>query len=422
MSDAPERLARPADRLRHSLLSQAGSQGFRLLVAIGIGGWLARYLGPTALGQLSYAAAVVGVFGPLGGLGVKGSLAVLLCESDPLPGLVSTAFCLELLGTAVMSLCLLPWVVLADDPVIPGLIALGVIANFFNSCEVFEADFLSQQRGTVVARVGFLKALAGAVVMISALVMKAPLIVFGGVQAVQNAIAAFLFTWLSFGQQWQKLVAGVTREAAVVLLRKGLPLLVSGLSIMLYMKSDLIVLEWLGGSSDVGQYSVAVRIVESLYFLPLILVDTFLPRISDDHGFLADAELSRLYRLAWLLGVALMFCSMLVLPLCVPLVFGSQYEPAQSVLFFLGPAAFAVSVGCANGAWLNSKGYLGVIVQRSAFGAILNIGLNILLIPSAGIKGAAIATSLSQVLSVYLLPLLRAETRSNTLKLMNPWS
>jgi len=251
------------------------------------------------------------VFGPLGGLGVKGSLAVLLCESDPLPGLVSTAFCLELLGTAVMSLCLLPWVVLADDPVIPGLIALGVIANFFNSCEVFEADFLSQQRGTVVARVGFLKALAGAVVMISALVMKAPLIVFGGVQAVQNAIAAFLFTWLSFGQQWQKLVAGVTREAAVVLLRKGLPLLVSGLSIMLYMKSDLIVLEWLGGSSDVGQYSVAVRIVESLYFLPLILVDTFLPRISDDHGFLADAELSRLYRLAWLLGVALMFCSML---------------------------------------------------------------------------------------------------------------
>jgi len=71
---------------------------------------------------------------------------------------------------------------------------------------------------------------------------------------------------------------------------------------------------------------------------------------------------------------------------------------------------------------LNSKGYLGVIVQRSAFGAILNIGLNILLIPSAGIKGAAIATSLSQVLSVYLLPLLRAETRSNTLKLMNPWS
>lgn len=421
MSNAPEPFVRPADRLRHSLLGQAGSQGFRLLVAIGIGGWLARYLGPSALGQLSYAAAVVGIFGPLGGLGVKGSLAVLLCERNSLPGLVNTAFCLELLGTAVMSLCLIPWVLLSDDPVVPGLIALGVIANFFNSCEVFEADLLSRQRGTVVARVGFLKVLVGAVFLIAALVMKAPLIVFGSVQVVQNIIAFCAFAWLSFGSQWQKIFSGVSRDSAVILLRKGLPLLLSGLSIMLYMKSDLIVLDWLGNSGDVGQYSVAVRVVESLYFLPLVLVDTFLPRISEVNGSSAVGELRRLYRLAWLLGVALMLCSMLLLPLLIPFVFGPQYAPAQSALFFLGPAAFAVSVGCANGAWLNTKGYLQLVVQRSAFGALLNIALNILLIPSMGIKGAAVATSFSQILSVYLLPLLRVETRLNTLRLICPW-
>jgi len=40
---------------------------------------------------------------------------------------------------------------------------------------------------------------------------------------------------------------------------------------MLYMKSDQVMLEWLRGPEDVGQYSVAVRVAESLYFLPVVL-------------------------------------------------------------------------------------------------------------------------------------------------------
>ena len=33
-------------------------------------------------------------------------------------------------------------------------------------------------------------------------------------------------------------------------------------------------LEWLRGSAEVGQYSVAVRVAESLCFLPIILSNT----------------------------------------------------------------------------------------------------------------------------------------------------
>ena len=35
------------------------------------------------------------------------------------------------------------------------------------------------------------------------------------------------------------------------------------------MKSDQVMLEWLKGSEDLGQYSVAVKLSESLYFLLL---------------------------------------------------------------------------------------------------------------------------------------------------------
>ena len=72
----------------HSLLSQGGAQVFKLLVSIGIGGWTVRYLGPQNLGTLSYVTALVELLGPLGNLGVKGSLSAMLCEEQPMPGLL----------------------------------------------------------------------------------------------------------------------------------------------------------------------------------------------------------------------------------------------------------------------------------------------------------------------------------------------
>ena len=115
------------DRLRHSLLSQGGAQGFKLLVSIGISGWTARYLGPEKLGTLSYVAALVGLLGPLGNLGVKGSLSAMLCEERPLPGLLGSALLIELVGTLVIALVLIPFVLAGKDPLLVGLIVLAVI-------------------------------------------------------------------------------------------------------------------------------------------------------------------------------------------------------------------------------------------------------------------------------------------------------
>ena len=171
-------------------------------------------------------------------------------------------------------------------------------------------------------------------------------------------------------------------------------LLLAGLSVMLYMKSDQVMLEWLRGSAEVGQYSVAVRVAESLYFLPMILSNTFVPRIGQGSGdFETDPGLRQLYRSAWLLGVGMMLSSMLVLPPLLPLVFGEDYLQAQAALIWLGPAAFAVATGCASGAWIKTQGFQNFIAQRSAIGALVNIVLNLLLIPPMGFIGAALATS-----------------------------
>jgi PST family polysaccharide transporter len=390
------------ERLRTSLMSQVASQVFKLAVSIGIGGWTARYLGPKQLGSLSYVTALVGVLSPLGSLGVKGSLAILLCEEPPQPGLVATAFWIELVGTAVIALVLVPFAWAARDPVLAGLMGLAVLGNLFSSAEVFEVELLNRQQGSRVARAGLVQTSAGAAFTALALLSQAPLLAFGGVQT----LAAAARTAALSGYNQIDNLANFLREGswptAVVLMKRGWPLLLSGLSVMIYMKSDQVMLEWLRGSEEVGQYSVAVRVAESVYFLPVVLASTFMPRIAQGTGvFDSDLGLRRLYQSAWLLGIGMTATTILILPAFIPWIFGSQYGAAQDTLAWLGPAAFAVSTGSASGAWLNTHNHTALVAIRSVTGAVINIALNLILIPDQGPSGAAMATSASYIASVY---------------------
>ena len=120
------------DRLRNSLLSQATAQVIKLLVGIAVSGFTARYLGPERLGLLAYVTALSGLLAPIGSLGVKGSLSVMLCDQQPKHGLLGSAFLVEFLGTVAISIVLIPFAWFAREPVIGGLILLAILENLLN--------------------------------------------------------------------------------------------------------------------------------------------------------------------------------------------------------------------------------------------------------------------------------------------------
>ena len=303
-----------------------------------------------------------------------------------------------------------------------GLNGLAVVGNLFRSSEIFEVELLNRQQGTQLARFGLIQTIAGAFFSSCALLAQAPLLVFGSLPVIQAAIGGWLLAVAVQASKPVQLLKQASWDTSLALIRRGWPLLLSGLSVMLYMKSDQVMLQWLRGAADVGQYSVAVRVAESLYFLPVVLSSTFMPRIGRGTGlFESDPELRQLYRSAWLLGVGMVVSSMLLMPPLVPLVFGKEFLPAQAALVWLGPAAFAVSTGCASGTWLNAHGHQNLIAQRSAIGAALNVGLNLLLIPKMGFVGAAVATSISQVMSVYLIGIFCPDTLANLADLVLPF-
>jgi O-antigen/teichoic acid export membrane protein len=69
-------------------------------------------------------------------------------------------------------------------------------------------------------------------------------------------------------------------------------------------------------------------------------------------------------------------------------------------------AGVFVFLGVASGKYLIAENYTKITFVRTFFGMIVNVVLNLILIPKYGIKGAAMATLISYFVSVFFMVLI----------------
>ena len=90
----------------------------------------------------------------------------------------------------------------------------------------------------------------------------------------------------------------------------------------------------------------------------------------------------------------------------IRLLFGVQYYDAASVLKIYIWAEVFVFLGVASSQYLIAENYTRILFSRTFIGAIVNVTLNIILIPKYGINGAAFATLISYFISVFSIVLI----------------
>jgi len=74
-------------------------------------------------------------------------------------------------------------------------------------------------------------------------------------------------------------------------------------------------------------------------------------------------------------------------------------------------AGVFVFLGVASGKWFVAENLQMLSFWRTFYGMIINVMLNIILIPKYGIQGAAIATIISQSFAAYFSDLINLRTR-----------
>ena len=101
----------------------------------------------------------------------------------------------------------------------------------------------------------------------------------------------------------------------------------------------------------------------------------------------------------------------LVYFLVVQILFGAEYAGASDVLSAHIWAAVFVFLGVASGRWFIAEGLQMLSLYRALAGAVINVALNLLLIPEYGAIGAAWATVLSYAVSALFFDLIQKPTR-----------
>jgi PST family polysaccharide transporter len=183
---------------------------------------------------------------------------------------------------------------------------------------------------------------------------------------------------------------------------------------MIYMKIDQIMLGQMIDDEAVGIYSAALRISEVWYFIPMAIVASVFPAILEAKKRSEEQYYQRLQRLFDLI-VLLSICvavpmTFLSTPI-ISILFGSTYEEAGAVLAIHIWTAVFVFLGVASNRWFIIENRQMLSLQRTALGAMINIILNLLLIPRYGVLGAAWATVISQFSVNVLYDALQGVTR-----------
>ena len=406
-------------------LSNSVGQALAFLASVAIG----RLLGPEAFGHYATVMAIAFVLGLVVEAGIETSLTREIASEPQRSAELLTAslWAKGLLGAVVASLLATPAVagLLAPDSSVVAAVQLAGILVALNSWNAsFSATFRAWDRMGYVLLInvtGLGVQLAGVVaVVLTFRNVNAIIAWLVAVQIIELAGGVLLFKrgWRAIGKGTLSSRSGLgnpmlpragARGALWALLRRSWPFALAGVLGALTLRIDLFLIEALRGSSEVGVYSVAMRLHELLGLAPNSFFAALFPAMAAIYGTTrevggASAETYRAaLRRMGLAGVVVALAGVLLADALVGLTFGGEYAGAASSLRLLSLLLLPLLLNRTTTVYLyatrrewqaNAVMLLNLLV-RAAFGYIF--------VSYWGAPGAAAANLLAEsvVLVVY---------------------
>jgi O-antigen/teichoic acid export membrane protein len=174
----------------------------------------------------------------------------------------------------------------------------------------------------------------------------------------------------------------------------------------LYSYIDTVLLGILSTDTETGLYNAAYRVYEGLTYAPAILSAVLTPRLSREyvtdrgrHRMLARNGLLASLVLAACVAVVTWFVGGWV----ISLLFGSAFRPATRALQILSSGLLVVYPIWILQSIAMSVSAERILLRTTVIGSVVNIAANLVLIPSYGRDGSAVATVIGEAVSLLLL-------------------
>lgn len=407
-------------------LKNTGWLMFGKMLSLIVGLVVARYLGPSSFGDLNFGLAIVTILAAVGALGLDTFIIrEIIQEPAKRDEILGTSLWLRIITYAALIPIAIGiyWIShqLSGNPGKPLTLMVGLLAlaYFFKSFNVIDAYFQSQVQSKYVVHVQNICLIASAVLKITVVTLGLPLIyivltfIFDGVILALGLVIVYQKRGLSIFK-WS-----YNKKRAKALLKQSSPLILSAVMVSIYMKIDVIMLKSVG-SKAVGIYSAAANLSEAWYFIPVAIVTSVFPalvnaRKTDYSRYIK--RLGNLYDLLTFICLPVAIFISFTANYIIHILYSNKFEGAGTMLSIHIWSGIFVFLGSASSQYLIAEGYTRISFYRTAAGAIVNILLNLWLIPKYAGIGASIATLIACFISTFYL-LLIPKTRQQGIMML----
>ena len=415
---------------RHKVQAALGNSGwlvsdrvFRMGVTFFVYLWVARYLGPTQYGQLNYAIALTSLVASLAALGADNIVIRELVKTpERRDVLLGSAMMLKLIG-AVLAMTTVVTAVLFLRPGdwlsfwLVVMFAVGFVTQSLNVIDLYFRGIVQSKYTVISANVAFVSMAIAKVILV---LMKASLVAFAATTTAEGLLTV-IFLCAAYRLQRKNMFDWrVSASVMAELLMESWPLVLSGISIMISMRVDQVMIGQYLNDKEVGLYSAAVKFSEIWYFIPVTIASSTYPALIESKKrdeALYYRRLQQLYDILVTLGIVVALVTSICSGPLLHLLYGSAYARSSGVLRILIWGGIPVCFGSAWSNWMLLENRAKMMFFFQLNGAIVNVLLNMILIPRFGIVGSALATLISYWVGITVLAAILKPTRKGLVML-----
>lgn len=381
----------------------------------------ARYLGPSNYGLLSYASSIVAFVIPIMQLGFSKTLVQELIEEPEQEGrILGTALILNLVSAVACIVGVFTFLLFVNagetDTIIVGL--LLAISLLFQATEISQYWFQAKLLSKYYAIASLIAYCIVAVYKVYLLVTGKSVVWF----AISNSLDYLLISvilvavYFKLGRQKLEFSFDLGRR----MFQRSKYYILSGMMVTIFSQTDRIMLKIMVDETETGYYSAAFTCVSTTAFVFVAIVDSMRASILTEkkkQSLRYEERLVQLYSVITYLALAQSLAMSVFAEQIVKILYGKQYlDCVVALRIVVWYVAFSY-YGSVRNIWMLAEGkqkYLWII---NLSGAVMNIAINLLLIPKYGAAGAAIATLVTQVFANIVIGFVLKPIKYNNLLL-----
>ena len=382
------------------------------IVSMGLGFfyimYTARYLGAEGFGVLSFGLAFTGIFSVFTDLGLSQLTVREVARDKTLASkYIGNIMTMKLFFVFLTLVLIIFFINILEYPkntvYVVYFLSASIILNGF--IQSFKSIYQAYEKMEYVSLFNILNTiflLAGVLIAIN---QKFNVIAFAAIYFISSFIILILNIFV-LQIKFTKFSFLMEMDFWKTTLKEALPFGLSSIFVVIYFYIDSVMLSLMKSDEVVGWYNASYKLVYILLFIPAVYFSSIYPVMSnlfinskDTLKFLYSTSLKYMLILGALMGIS----TVILADEIILLIYGTEYQPSILALMILIWAVFFSFLAHAPMYILNSTNKPVIYTKVVFIGMIVNVIMNLILIPKYSLNGASVATVFTEFLGFILL-------------------